>query len=379
MPQRFFVDTVDKLKVLSEDSRYDLACACGTGRDEHRKRGQDGRWLYPVVLPQGGSTVLLKTLLSNACVNDCRYCPLRSETDVPRCSLRPEEIARVFMEYYRRRKVFGLFLSSAVVNNADYTMEKMTAVARLLRYRLDFRGYIHLKIIPGAADAAIEDALALASSVSLNIETPGEQHFAILSGKKDFQRDIIRPLKVMSRLTGLGGKYSRVKCTTQFIVGASDETDAEIIHYMFGLYKRLNFKRVYFSAYQKGLGHAGIPGERNVPEDPRALFMREHRLYQADFLLRKYGFRQEDFMLDANGYLRMDKDPKEVWAESHPEFFPVRINSSDREALLRVPGIGPETVARILKMRKERKIRSLTPLGIQGKRLEQVRQYALCD
>ena len=373
------MDTIDKLKILSEDSRYDLACACGTARDEHRKRGPEGKWLYPVALPQGGSTVLLKTLLSNACTNDCRYCPLRSETNVARCTLRPEEVARTFMEYYQREKVFGLFLSSAVVNNADYTMNKINTVARLLRYQHRFKGYIHLKIIPGASDAAVEDAISLATAVSLNIETPGRKHFAALSSTKDYDRDIIQPLKLMGKLTGAGTKFSRVKCTTQFIVGASEETDAEIIQYMFGLYKRLNFKRVYFSAYQKGLGHADIPGERKFLSHPHELFMREHRLYQADFLIRKYGFQKEDIMLDKNGNLRIDKDPKEIWADGHPEFFPVRINTSDREELLRVPGIGPETVTRILKTRRERKIGSLQALGIKGKRLEKIEGYAIYE
>lgn len=373
------MDTINKLKILSEDSRYDLACACGTAQDEHRKRGPEGKWLYPVALPQGGSTVLLKTLLSNACINDCRYCPLRSETNVPRCTLRPEEVARTFMEYYQREKVFGLFLSSAVINNADYTMDKINTVARLLRYRHRYRGYIHLKIIPGASDAAIEDAISLATAVSLNIETPGRKHFTPLSSKKDYNRDIIHPLKLMGKLTGPGEKFSRVKCTTQFIVGASDETDTEIIQYMFGLYKRLNFKRVYFSAYQKGLGHDDIPGERKFLTDPRELFMREHRLYQADFLIRKYGFQKEDIMFDKNGNLRTDKDPKKIWADSHPEFFPVRINTSDREALLRVPGLGPETVARILKIRRESKIGSLEAFGVSGKRLKKMKEYVICE
>ena len=127
------METIDKLKVLSEDSQYDLACACGTGRDAHRKRGLDGKWLYPVVLPQGGYSVLLKTLLSNACSNDCKYCPLRRATNVKRCTLTPEEIARIFMEYFRRKKVFGLFLSSAVIGTPDFTMDRIVSVARILR------------------------------------------------------------------------------------------------------------------------------------------------------------------------------------------------------------------------------------------------------
>lgn len=369
------MDTIEKLGILSADSQYDLACACGTGKEDHRKRGLDGKWLYPVALPQGGYSVLLKTLLSNACANDCKYCPLRSGTNVRRCTLTPEEVARSFIEYHRKKKVFGLFLSSAVIDNADYTMDKINAVARLLRYRHDFRGYIHLKIIPGASDAAVEDSLSLASAVSLNIETPGKRHFDLLSSRKDYERDILRPLKSMSRLTGRGMKFSRVKCTTQFIVGAADETDGDIVDRMFGLYKDLRFQRVYFSEYQKGLGDPGIPGERFSLQDTGKPFVREHRLYQADFLLRKYGFGREDILFDERGNLRLDKDPKEVWADSHPEYYPVRINTSDRESLLRVPGLGPETVGRILRMRREYRIRRLEDLGLKGKRLDKVRDY----
>jgi len=373
------VDVIDKLRILSEDSRYDLACACGTADDEHRKRGSDGRWIYPVVLPEGGSTVLLKTLLSNACANDCRYCPLRSGSNVRRCTLGPEEIARAFMEYYWKRKVFGLFLSSAVIRDPDYTMDKMIAAARILRNRWAYRGYIHLKIIPGASDAAIEEALSLSTAVSLNIETPGERHCAVLSKKKIFRRDILRPLTVMAKLTEPGARYSRVKCTTQFIVGASDETDREIIHYMVGLYKRLRFKRVYFSAYQRGLGDESIPGEQKGASDPREQFIREHRLYQVDFLIRKYGFRIEDIVLDRYGNLSADKDPKEMWAERHPEFFPVRLNRASREELVRVPGIGPETASRIIDMRRVHKITDVAMIGVRGNRLKQISSYVVCE
>ena len=373
------MDTIEKLKVLSEDSQYDLACACGSSKDDRRKRGLDGKWLYPVTLPQGGYSILLKTLLSNACANDCKYCPLRSGTNVRRCTLQPEEVARVFMEYVIRKKVFGLFLSSAVVNNADYTMDEINAVARLLRYRHNFRGYIHLKIIPGASDAAIEDSLSLASAVSLNIETPGKKHFDALSSKKDYMKDIIHPLKLLGKLTGKGSRFSRVKCTTQFIVGASDETDSEIIEYMFGLYNRLNFNRVYFSAYQRGLGNPDIPGERQPLPNPEKPFMREHRLYQVDYLIRRYGFSGNDILLDKCGNLRMDKDPKEVWADGHPEYYPVRINTSDKEALLRVPGLGPYTVSKILRMRRDRRISRLEALGIKGRRLEKVKGYVIFE
>lgn len=373
------MDTIDKLKVLSEDSQYDLACACGSSGDDRRRRGQDGKWLYPVALPQGGYSVLLKTLLSNACTNDCKYCPLRSETDVRRCTLQPDEVARIFMEYHRRKKVFGLFLSSAVVKNADYTMDRINAVARLLRQRHNFRGYVHLKIIPGASDAAVEDSLSLASAVSLNIETPGKKHFEMLSTKKNYDRDILRPLELMGRLTDRGMKFSKVKCTTQFIVGASNEVDSEIVEHMSLLYTRLNFRRVYFSAYQKGLGDPGIPGERQFLTNPEESFLREHRLYQVDFLFRRYGFDTQDIILDRKGNLRLDKDPKEVWADNHPEWYPVRINTSAKEALLRVPGLGPDTAGRILKARRQRRIIGLEELGISGKRLEKIKRYVIFE
>ncbi len=371
------MDTIEKLKVLSEDSQYDLACACGTRSDDRRRRGLDGRWLYPVSLPGGGYSVLLKTLLSNSCSNDCRYCPLRSDADTRRCTLQPEEVARLFMEYHGRKKVFGLFLSSAVIKNADYTMDRINTVARLLRRKYNFRGYVHLKIIPGASDAAIEDAFSLASAVSLNIETPGKKHFSLLSNKKDFDKDILHPLRLMGRLSGKGMRFSKVKCTTQFIVGASDETDSEITESMFGLYRRLNFKRVYFSAYQKGLGHPDIPGERKFFGHPGESFLREHRLYQTDFLIRRYGFGEKDIIFGSDNNLRLDKDPKQVWAECHPEWYPVRLNTSDREALLKVPGMGPETVERILEMRREKKISRLEDLGLAGKRLERIKGYVI--
>lgn len=369
------MDTIEKLKILSEDSQYDLACACGTHKFEHRKRGLDGKWLYPVALPGGGYSILLKTLLSNACSNDCKYCPLREERDFRRCTLSPEEVARVFLEYFRRKKVFGLFLSSAVMGDPDFTMEKINAAAKLLRYKYKFKGYIHLKVIPGASDASIEEALSLGTAVSLNMEVPGTKHFKALSAKKDYEKDILHPIRLMGKLTGRGAPFSRVKCTTQFIVGASDERDSEIIENTFKLYKELNFKRVYFSAYQKGLGAPEIPGEKEPFSNPKQIFIREHRLYQVDFLIRKYGFKREDILLDGGGNLSLEKDPKELWAENHPEFFPLKLDTASKEELLRVPGLGPETVALILNARRERRITSLEDLGLKGKRLGKISSY----
>jgi len=368
-------DTYKKLEILSADAQYDLACACSCNKDEHRRRSRDGKWIYPVTLPNGGKSTLFKTLISNVCTNDCKYCPLREQMDVRRCSLRAEETANVFLDYYNRRKVFGLFLSSGVFGSADATMEKLNRTARILRGRHNFRGYIHLKIIPGASDAAIEEAVSLASTVSLNIETPGEKNLAKLSEKKKYIRDIIEPIKLISRLTTRGSKYERVKQTTQFIVGAAEESDAEIVKYMWGLYERLKMHRVYFSAYQKGLGDESIAGEQERAEKPTDVFMREHRLYQVDFLLRKYGFKESDIAFDDGGRLSLTVDPKEAWAKRHPERFPVNVNLASQFALLRVPGLGPVTVKQILKQRKTGRIRYIEDVGKVGVRLEKARKY----
>jgi predicted DNA-binding helix-hairpin-helix protein len=295
--------------------------------------------------------------------------------DIQRCSLGAEEIARVFLDYYHQRKVFGLFLSSGVLGSPDMTMDRLNATAHILRKKYRFKGYIHLKVIPGASDAAIEQALSLASAVSLNIETPGEKYLAKLSDKKKYIPDIIEPMKLISRLTAAGAKYERTKQTTQFIVGAAGESDAEIVKYVWALYNRLKMHRVYFSAYQKGLGDASIAGEQAGLEQPADVFMREHRLYQMDFLFRKYGFAESDIILDNNGNLPLTVDPKEAWAMRNPDMFPVDINRASRFELLRVPGLGPVTVKRILQRRKTTRIRRIEDISQAGLRLEKASKY----
>jgi len=368
------MEVIDKLKILSEDSQYDLACACGTCKDDRRKRGEDGKWIYPVALPNGGYSVLLKTLLSNVCTNDCKYCPLRSENSVKRCILTPEEISRTFIEYYRARKVFGLFLSSGIIDTPEYTMDKLIASASLIRKRYSFKGYIHLKVIPGASEASMEEAMSLSNAVSLNIEAPGKNYFNKLSHKKDFDRDIAKSLKYLSCLAK--EKYPKVRLTTQFIVGASDEPDSEILKYSFGLYEKLDFNRIYFSAYQENPLQSSSENfslDGSPPSTDKLI--REHRLYQSDFLIRKYGFKKEDFFYDIKGNLSLEKDPKEIWAERNSGIFPVNINSAPKELLLKVPGIGHETASRIIKHRQISKIKSLLSIGIKGKTECKIKRY----
>jgi predicted DNA-binding helix-hairpin-helix protein len=368
-------DTQRKLEILSADAQYDLACACATGDSEHRVRGSKGQWIYPVTLPNGGTSVLFKTLISNVCSNDCKYCPLRNDQDVRRCTLNDEETVNTFLDYFNKGEVFGLFLTSGVIGTPDATMERLIRIVRILRYRHGFKGYVHLKIIPGASPAAIEEAVSVSTAVSLNIETPGQKHLAKLSGKKRFIEDIVEPIKLISRLTGRGNKYSRVKQTTQFIVGASDETDTEIVKYMWGLYDRLNLKRIYFSSYQKGLGDDSLDARQILQQQSADIFSREHRLYQVDFLMRKYGFEESDIVFDKAGNLSLENDPKEAWAKTHSDYFPLDINKASKYELLRVPGLGDITVKRILEYRKSSQIRRITDFAKPTKLLTKAADY----
>jgi predicted DNA-binding helix-hairpin-helix protein len=272
-------------------------------------------------------------------------------------------------------RLAGIFVSSGVLGGADNTMERILDVGRALRGR-GYRGYIHLKVIPGASDAAIAETVALADAVSINLEAPGEKRLAKICGAKNYADGIIRPMKTIHRLISeIPTNRKKPHATTQFIVGASDENDYELVRHMDGLYNRLNLHRVYFSAYQRGLGRSDIPGEKRTDNDPGALITREHRLYQADFLMRKYNFGGNEIPMTDDGFLRLDKDPKEVWAETHPDFFPVNLNSAEREELLRVPGLGPKTVAKILRARKSSRLESPEDAGLSGAGLAKAKTY----
>jgi predicted DNA-binding helix-hairpin-helix protein len=221
--------------------------------------------------------------------------------------------------------------------------------------------------------------LGLASTVSLNVEVPKASALSELSGRKNFQRDIVGPIRRISALTARGEKYARVKQTTQFIVGAGGEKDREIVQATFGLYRNLRLERVYFSAYQRGAGDPSLPGERNAPAEANDALLREHRLYQTDFLLRKYRWNLDDILFDSDGQLSLQADPKQRWAEMHPEYFPVRLRSAGRAQLLRVPGLGPTYVGRILRTRREGILRGLRDVGLRGKNLQKALRYVVMD
>ncbi|NLE40822.1 MAG: radical SAM protein, partial [Lentisphaerae bacterium] len=230
------LDVRQKLALLSDDSKYDLSCSCGTDERSRRRRGLDGTWLYPVQLASGGTGIMLKTLISNVCSSDCSYCPLRQDGAANRCSLTPDEVANIFMDYLSRQWLLGIFLSSGIVGTPDHTMELLTAAAEILRRKYKYHGYIHLKVIPGASPEAIRRAMQLSNAVSLNIEVPGAAYFAKLSNFKRFDADIVAPLKTMAENTAKGAEFARVKCTTQFIVGAAAEPDRDIVRYTGAIY-----------------------------------------------------------------------------------------------------------------------------------------------
>jgi putative DNA modification/repair radical SAM protein len=345
------MDTLEKVEVLGQSAQYDLCGECGSAS---RVRDDIGRWIYPAALPDGKTVKLLKILQSNACQKDCLYCPTRRGRDFRRIAFLPEELARLFDELHRRRLVQGLFLSSAVCGDADRTMGRIIATAEILRTRYEFRGYIHLKIMPGASPAAVERALELATRVSVNLEAPNQERLSRLAPGKDFEAELLAPMRRAREIAQERG-LAPAGMTTQFVVGPAGESDQELLSTTQRLYRELDLARIYYSAFQP------VPDTplENHPSTPP---LREHRLYQSDFLFRKYGFALDELIFDAQGNLPTDTDPKTLWAVRHPERFPVEVNRASKEELLRVPGIGPRSAARIVRLRHQGRFRSLGDL-----------------
>ncbi len=347
------MDLWQKADMLGQAAQYDACQGCGTHM--HRTRDDIGRWIYPAVRPDGKRVRLLKVLQSNVCHNDCAYCVHRSGRDVPRSTFSPDELARLFAELVQRRRAEGLFLSSGVCGRVAQATERMLATVELVRKRYAFRGYVHLKILPGADDASIAESLKLAQRVSVNLEAPSAQRLTYLSRGKEFERQLLAPLRTADRMRR--GMDFPVSMTTQFVVGAADESDREILQTTVQLYSSIQLNRAYYSAFQ--------PVSRTPLEDHAATPpWREHRLYQADFLLRQYGFTFEDLVFDAQGNLPQGADPKLLWALHHPERFPIELNTASREDLLRVPGIGAKSATEILGRRRQGRLHELDHLGL---------------
>ena len=366
----------EKLIVLGEAARYDASCS-SSGSGRQGKKGGFGNGHMAGIChtwaEDGRCISLLKVLLSNDCVFDCAYCANRRSAEVNRATFEPEELALITEEFYRRNYIEGLFLSSAVVRDPDNTMELMLKTLKLLRCERKFYGYIHVKVIPGASRELVSEIGLLADRVSVNIELPSESGLKLLAPQKTRERIItpmntIRALKEQNREDRLAYKnaplFAPAGQSTQMIVGATGDSDRRILSLSSALYSAYSMKRVYFSAYVPVGIHPALP-----TPDVKVPLRREHRLYQADWLMRFYDFSAEEITEDGDN-LDMELDPKCAWAVRHPEFFPVDVNSAPYSELLRVPGIGVKTAKRIVAARRNAKldIEDLRRLGAVVKR-----------
>jgi len=363
-----FLDFDDKVKLLADSARFDLCGSC-FGQPS-RKSNPQGGWIYPASLPDGRVVKVLKILLSNDCVHNCLYCANRFGLPFRRTSLRAEELVKLFLHLWQKGLVKGLFLSSAVSRDPIWTMNEMLRTVEILRKKFNFKGYIHLKILPEATHDYIEEAVRLATRVSVNLEAPNPQHLSSIAPQKNFS-------KIMTLFAFLSDLRRKGLCTpagitTQFVVGGSTEKDREILSTAFLLYKRFYLARVYYSAFQPVWGTP-------FADRPAVSPWREVRLYQVDYLLRKYRFSLSEICFSEDGNLPLDKDPKTLWALKHPEFFPVEVNRASFEDLLRVPGIGPLSAKRIVEVRKEGKITDISFLKRVGIRLKKAAPFLLIN
>lgn len=361
------MDLWDKVDLLGGAARWDTEKGCSPAGG--RTRAEADRWIYPAVRPDGKRITMLKVLQSNVCENNCAYCAFRRDRDVRRDAFRPDDLARLFDDMVRRRKVEGLFLSSGVCGDVMHATEQMLATVDLIRERYRFGGYIHLKILPGADSASVAESVRLASRVSVNLEAPNARRLAALSHDKRF--DVLTDtLAAAHRARREAG--SRVSMTTQYVVGASGESDQELLAASDDLYRGLGLARAYYSAFQP------VPETPLEDHDPTPT-LREHRLYQADFLLRSYGFGLEEIPFTPEGNLPTDADPKQVWASLHPEAFPIEVNTAPKRALLRIPGIGIKSAEVIVARRRQGRLRELAQTGLRSDLALRAAPYVLLD
>ena len=375
------MDVLEKLTVLTDAAKYDAACT-SSGGNRTAKAGYIGNTSSSVAgcchtfSADGRCVTLLKVLLTNRCVYDCKYCVNRRSHETKRALFTPEELADLTIQFYRRNYIEGLFLSSGVYRSPDYTTELMIRTLRLLREQYRFNGYIHAKAIPGAAPELVEQLGLLADRLSVNIELPSETGLKTLAPDKT-KGAILAPMRQI-QLRNQQNREELVKYrhaprfapagqSTQLIVGATPDTDFHILRLTQGLYDRYRLKRVFYSAYVPVVEHALLPSKDTKPP-----LLREHRLYQADWLLRFYGFRAEELLDPEHPDFDPRVDPKCSWALQHLDFFPVEVNTADYETLLRIPGVGVISAKRILSARRVGRLSldNLKKLGVVMKRAQ---------
>ncbi|PXZ06264.1 putative DNA modification/repair radical SAM protein [Gilliamella apicola] len=385
---------ISKLEILAESAKYDISCASsGTSRSNKNKGiGSASRCgICHSFTADGRCVSLLKIMLTNYCMFDCAYCINRQSNDIPRAGFTPKELADLTIEFYRRNYIEGLFLSSGIVRSADHTMEKMIRVVKILRQEYHFNGYIHMKAIPGASNELIREAGLLVDRMSVNLEIPTERNLKLLAPDKDHQT-IYQPMRhIQQNLLENIEDRKKLKSTpkfvpagqsTQVIIGATDETDNQILQLTAKLYKRPSMKRVYYSGFIPVNSYdKRLPILQEVPR------VRENRLYQADWLLRFYDFNVDEIVNDDHPDLDLTVDPKLSWAIRNPQFFPVDINRDSYRKILRVPGIGVKSAKLIVMARRHRKlnIEALKRIGVVLKRAQffivchEMRTFKLLD
>jgi predicted DNA-binding helix-hairpin-helix protein len=329
--------------------------------------------VYDSTLPNGRRIPLLKAMLTTACERDCNYCSFRAGRTMRRISFRADEMARTFKRFFDLGYVHGLFLSTGILRGGAATQDKLLDTAEILRTRLGYRDYLHLKIMPGAERDQVLRAMQLADRVSINLEAPNPSRLETLAPSKRFNDELVRPLGWMQEIretiapTGTwDGRWP--SSATQFVVGAAGESDVEILHTVQHLIQTLGLRRTYFEAFSPV---HDTPFENEPPEDP----LRQHRLYQASYLLRDYGFQFEDLPFDEHGRLPLHQDPKNLYAQTHLQHQPIEIHQADRCKLMRIPGVGPQRADAILRARRHGRLQNLQDLNRIGVFAEQAAPY----
>ena len=373
------MDTVNKINLLAEhmalESDGDIPAAPPSASCEISH--QDAPGIVYAASAGGKRVKLLKTLLTSACERDCFYCPFRAGRDFRRETMRPEELSDSYLRMHQAGLVEGLFLSSGIAGGGMKTQDRLLAAAEILRHRRGYRGYLHLKIMPGAEKSQVERAMQLADRVSINLEAPNEFRLGNLAPHKDYWKELFTPLQwaeeirqSLSPILSWKGRWPSL--TTQFVVGAVDETDLELLSTSEYLFSHLRLARTYFSIFTPV---ADTPLQNHPPENP----IRRLRLYQSAFLLRDYGYNLEDLPFESGGFLPLEIDPKKAWAEQNLSEEPVEINRADQSQLIRIPGIGIKTAGKLLAARQQNRINEITDLMQLGVPIHKAGPYILIN
>ncbi|MAK34901.1 MAG: putative DNA modification/repair radical SAM protein [Flavobacteriaceae bacterium] len=375
----------EKLNILADAAKYDVSCASSGSKRTNKNNGlgnSSGMGICHTYTEDGRCVSLLKILLTNHCIFDCAYCVTRKSNDIKRAAFKVQEVVDLTIAFYRRNYIEGLFLSSGIFKNADATMERLVEVAKKLREEENFNGYIHLKSIPGASDELMREAGLYADRLSVNIEIPTEKGLKLLAPDKN-REDFLKPMrKVKNEIIQYKSEKKLIKSTpiyapagqsTQMIIGASNETDAEIMYTSAYFYKKFQMKRVYYS------GYIPISHDHRLPAiGTEVPMLRENRLYQTDWLLRFYGFDIREILNKEHPNLESDIDPKLSWALRNLDQFPVDINRAEKRLLARIPGVGMKSVQKIIQARRYRKLNweNLKAIGIA---MNRAKFFMVCD